>query len=306
MERRAYRGADDYQSSIDLWLPAVRAGDYPNAEILTELLTSSPSNPTDNVCLWEGSAGKLVGAAVLHLPWNNLLMVVHPDVPPADEQAMRHDMIAWGAVRLQQVSTGSAAPVALDVACHEDDTALVALLEEQGFTRVEGDTLRMVRSLDELIPEPHLPAGFSFRCVAGEHEAAQWVELRNDAFGNQYATVEQRLAEMRKPGYVPALDLMVAAPDGTWAAFCMCNLDAYESARAGQGWGWTDPIGTRPAYRRQGLARAVILAGLRALKSTGAKTAILGTMSTNTAAIQLYESLGYRVLYRLIWYSKPL
>jgi hypothetical protein len=81
------------------------------------------------------------------------------------------------------------------------------------------DAVLDLRTLDEPIPEPALPPGFTIRAVAGEAEVAARVALQREAFGRTNQTVEGRLAFMRDPAYVPDLDLVAVAPDGTLAAF---------------------------------------------------------------------------------------
>ena len=56
-----------------------------------------------------------------------------------------------------------------------------------------------------------------------------------------------------------------------------------------------EPVGTRPAFRRQGLGKAVIAEGLRRLKARGATDAIVYTPHSNGSAVALYESAGFRI-----------
>ncbi|MEW5988354.1 MAG: N-acetyltransferase, partial [Chloroflexota bacterium] len=60
--------------------------------------------------------------------------------------------------------------------------------------------------------------------------------------------------------------------------------------------GEIEPLGVRPAYQRQGYGRALLLAGLRQLAKRGAERAQLGVWVENTAAIHLYQSVGFQRL----------
>jgi ribosomal protein S18 acetylase RimI-like enzyme len=162
----------------------------------------------------------------------------------------------------------------------------------------------MARSLDEPIPEPQFPEGFVLRPLAGEGEVAAYVALHRAAFGTENMTVERRLAIVRNQGYIPELDLVAAAPDGTLAAFCVCSVEAEENATRELPRGAIDIIGSRPDWRGKGLGRAMLLAGLRALRAHGMGVATLGTGSDNIAGQRLYESAGFRVAYRKRWYTK--
>lgn len=178
------------------------------------------------------------------------------------------------------------------------------MLERHGFDRQNEGTLRMLRPLAEPIPEPVPPPGFTLRHVAGEGEVEAYVALHRAAFGTEHMTVAHRLMIMRDPDYRADGDLVLVAPDGALAAFCVCQIHPSENAATGQRWGWTDPIGVHPAYRRRGLGRAILLAGLGYLRAQDMETAALGASSTNPA-VRLYESTGFRTAFTYQWYAKP-
>jgi ribosomal protein S18 acetylase RimI-like enzyme len=99
-------------------------------------------------------------------------------------------------------------------------------------------------------------------------------------------------------GYRSDLDIVAAAPDGVFASYCICWFDP--ESRTGQ----YEPVGTRPAFRGQGIGRAVVIEGLRRLRELGAHLAIVHTNDTNIAAIRLYESAGFRIVSRDYPYRK--
>src|SRR5262249_54468701 len=156
----------------------------------------------------------------------------------------------------------------------------------------EEQVLSMARSLDEPVPAPQLPEGFVLRPLAGEGEVEDYVALHRAAFGTENMTVERRLAIVRNPGYLPELDLVAVAPDGTLAAFCVCSSETEENSAREFPQGAIDIIGSWPDWRGKGLGRAMLLAGLRALQAHGMAIATLGTSSDNIAGQRLYESAG--------------
>jgi ribosomal protein S18 acetylase RimI-like enzyme len=103
---------------------------------------------------------------------------------------------------------------------------------------------------------------------------------------------------MSTSGYDPSLDLIVVAPDGTIAANCICSVNE----KVGRG--NTDPVATHPRFQRIGLARALLLAGLRLLKERGMTFAHLGTSGNNIAMQKAAESVGFVTEYKTIWFSK--
>jgi ribosomal protein S18 acetylase RimI-like enzyme len=63
-------------------------------------------------------------------------------------------------------------------------------------------------------------------------------------------------------------------------------------------------VGAPPAYRRQGLTRAVLLEGLRRLKARGMARVSVSTGISNTPALRLYESVGFRIVNKYLDYVK--
>ncbi len=167
------------------------------------------------------------------------------------------------------------------------------LLERRGFTLAAWSTLRMARSLHTPIQAPAIPDGFTIRQLAGEQELAAIVALHQAALSTTSAG-DERLILMQDPGYLPDLDLVAIAPDGTYAAFCVCSIGAEEARHQRDQQGWVELIGTHPRFRRRGLGQALLLTGLQRLRLYGADTALLGVTSWNTAAQQLYEMSGFR------------
>jgi mycothiol synthase len=69
--------------------------------------------------------------------------------------------------------------------------------------------------------------------------------------------------------------------------------------------GWLERISVRRPWRRNGVARALIVDALRRLRDADMDEAMLGVDSQNpTGALQLYESLGFEVKDRGTTYRK--
>lgn len=299
---RPYAGAADLQAMIDLLIavrPAERITDYPGIVDLQEML-GTPAVQA-NTRLWQDAGGQLVGFAFVDA-YNNLLFEVAPQAANGENEPQ---MIAWGVEcirRAKQEKPGEA--ITLDASCRDDDTGRITLLERHGFVPQTVRSLHMTRPLNEPIPAPQAPDGFVVCHIAGEHQVAALVALHRAAFGTENLTIEHRLSWMRVPEYEPELDLIAVAPDGTFAAYCMCSISEEENTRTGRNEGYTDPVATHPAFQRRGLARALLLTGLALLKQRGADTAVLGTSSENVAMQQLAASVGFRVQSIKVWFEK--
>jgi len=63
-------------------------------------------------------------------------------------------------------------------------------------------------------------------------------------------------------------------------------------------------IGADPAYQGQGIGRKVLLAGLAYLREKGISTAYLSVDSENKSALNLYDSLGFELHRKTLWYEK--
>ena len=294
---RAFCGDDDVTAMgalITHARPRAWQSDYPAAHDLRELLTESSVQA--HTRLWHDAHGALVAYALVDES-NNLLYDVLPAARDADLDA---EIFAWGEDCLRQRNAASDEQNTLDVSCRVEDAERLARLERFGFVRQTLETIHMTRDLREPIGTPQLPAGFSIRSVAGEHEAEALAALHRAAFGTDYLTTEKRLVWMRAPNYDPALDLAVAT-DGALAAYCFGHIERETDADAV---GWLDPLATHPRFQGRGLARALLLYGLQELRLRGMDCAALGTSSENIAMQRAAFAAGFCVESKRAWFSK--
>jgi len=264
-----------------------------------------------DIRLWEDAEGKLIGFAQLSVSepgevidgW--LWFRVHPEARGGDVEAAA---IAWGEVRMREVSAMRGGRVKLRTYARAEDCDRISVLASCGF-KVDRYFYRMARSLSEPIPEPHFPQGFALRQFPGEQDAAAWVEMFNQSFIDHWnhhdLTVDKFKHELAKPDYRNDLDLIAVADDGTFVSFCSCVICVEECDRTGRNEGWIACLGTRRGFRKMGLGRAMLLAGLHRLKAVGVATAILGVDAENSSgALHLYESAGFHNIRDSISYVK--
>lgn len=149
-----------------------------------------------------------------------------------------------------------------------------------------------VRELDD-IEQPVLPAGFRFS-DADEADAAAVVQAHVDAWPFSSYTVDAYRDVRAAAPYRGDLHVLVEAPDGTEVASAVMWLDEVNKTAE------FEPVGTSPAYRRQGLGRALLLHGMRLAREAGAgqmTVACLGGVQPPKAR-DLYYSVGFR------WFSQ--
>jgi mycothiol synthase len=301
---RPYIGAPDLEAMINLLIaarPAERIADYPGVVDLREMLGTSQVQA--NTRLWEDADGRLAGFAIVRAAYGSLMFEVAPWATDGDIAAQ---MIAWGEECVHSVKRQSDEPVVLRTNCRDHNAERAALLELHGFVRQEEHTLHMERSLGEPIPEPSVPEGVSIRHVEGEHEVKALVALHRAAFGTENMTAEARLSWMRTPEYDPELDLVAVAPDGTLAAYVFCSISHEENRLTGRKNGYTDPVATRPAFQRRGLACALLLTGFGLLKQQGVERARTGTSSSNIAMLRTARSVGFRTESTTVFFVRQL
>jgi mycothiol synthase len=200
-------------------------------------------------------------------------------------------------------------PKVLGMGAAETNRGALALARRFGYEPVRWFT-DMERSLLEPLPEPPtLPQGIELRAVTAELARTVW-EADLDAFRDHWGGWDPSDASFRRwvesPEYQP--DLAIVAWDGDEVAAGVLNaIYAEENAELGVARGWLDSVFTRRAWRRRGLARALIIRSLRLLRERGMEVAALGVDADNpSGAFGLYESTGFAPTERFVAHRKPM
>ncbi|MET9293619.1 GNAT family N-acetyltransferase [Streptomyces sp. NPDC003077] len=139
------------------------------------------------------------------------------------------------------------------------------------------------------VEQPVLPDGFRFR-TADEAGPEAAVQAHLDAWAPSTYTAEGYQGVRQTAGYRGDLHILVEAPDGTMAASTITWLD--EANKTAE----FEPVGTHPDYRRRGLARAMLLHGMRQVRAAGATHATVVCLGApgHPQARGLYYSVGFR------------
>ena len=305
-QTRPYR-AEDWPALAHLLVKcknAERADSMPPF-VLRLVLTPGSFLAADDLVLqrdtlvWFSDSSQLHAFALADLSVWGLVCLIDPDADIGYET-----LIDWALERTKNRTEKEKKERVLKCShVREDNARQISALESCGFRKTGEIGLRMARNLDESIAKPQLPTGFAVRHLIGERDIDPYIDMGNSAFPTGFKR-EHHVELQQVPEFIAELDLVVEAPNGKFAALCQCYFDPCESGRGKRWEGWTDPIGTHPEFRRRGLARAAVTEGLHRLKKCGVARATLYTVENNTAARCLYESLGYKVLYRIFTYEK--
>jgi ribosomal protein S18 acetylase RimI-like enzyme len=150
------------------------------------------------------------------------------------------------------------------------------------------------------IVRAEMPPGYALRTVRPNDfgDYANVAALFNAAFNRTvHSAQEYANFTMHSPSYRPDLDLVAEAPDGTLAALVgvtyepLCRYGVFE------------PVCTHPAHQRRGLARALMLEGMRRLRDLGALNAHVDTGDMEQANA-FYDSMGFTEAYRGFYWLK--
>lgn len=241
------------------------------------------------VGLWETPDGRLRGA-------------VHPESPGEAylelDPAFHHlepAMVAWAEEHLAAAS-GNARERSLTLHVNDVDERRRQLLAERGYVMGDaGGWIRWLRRDDRpaQVP-PELAGAYRLRRTEGtESDCERMAALLNAAFdGTLHTAGEYRTFMDRSPSFEHELNLVAVAPDGSFAAHAGFTYDPDNRH------GIVEPVCTHPDHRRRGLARTLVLEGVRRVAARGARTASLDT-GEGQAANALYAGCGFTEAYRV-------
>lgn len=184
------------------------------------------------------------------------------------------------------------------------------LLEAHGFQPVRWGSTMTCADLQH-IPDAPMPAGLEVQAVRPEHYRAVWKALLESFQGDPGCAqpTEDDYAQWQQSAqFQPDLWQIAWDPDfGNGAgAIAGITLNCISRESGEDISAWTVDLGVRPAWRRRGLARALLASSMRMFRELGFNQVSLGVDLHNPhGARQLYESMGYRLINVLTIYHRP-
>jgi mycothiol synthase len=195
----------------------------------------------------------------------------------------------------------------LRVWAHGEHPAAAVLAGAMGLSRSRV-LLQLRRSLADPLPPVVVPEGVSIRTFrVGEDEQA-WTALNNRAFadhpdqgGWSLEEIELRKAE---PWFDPA-GFFLAERDGRlvgfhWTKVHGADRENHDHPPIGEVY----IVGVDPAEQGRGLGPALTLLGLHSLRDRGLSSVLLYVDESNTAAVRVYQRLGFARHATDVCYSK--
>ena len=153
------------------------------------------------------------------------------------------------------------------------------------------------------------PNGFFLAERGGKVVGFHWTKIHGRNAAEQADEAAKPADEAAKPAGEPAAPAGDAAkPASEPAGGEAKQADGSGAGPAGHGHepiGEVYVVGVDPAERGHGLGRALTVIGLRYLRSAGLSEAMLYVDEANTAAIRLYESLGFTHWHTDVMFASP-
>lgn len=160
-------------------------------------------------------------------------------------------------------------------------------------------------------PAPEWPAGIALRPYIEGQDEQELLDLSNEAFADHWGslphTMDWLLARQQAPGWRAEDTLLAVDEQGRAAGFCIVLLCAPLGPLAENGVPIADRLGVARAWRRRGLGRALLLAGMGRIRAAGWNRARLHVDAENpTGAARLYADLGFQITTRATAYRREL
>lgn len=178
----------------------------------------------------------------------------------------------------------------LRVWAHGGHSAARHLAQVLGLTLFR-ELRQMRRSLTDLeLADPVLPEGVSVRTFEPGKDDAAWLAVNAAAFAHhpeQGSLTQRDLDDRKAEAWFDPAGFFLAERAGELAGFHWTKVHAEE------GLGEVYVLGVRPGEQGGGLGKALTTIGLRHLAGQGMPAAMLYVDADNTAAVSVYERLGF-------------
>jgi mycothiol synthase len=194
---------------------------------------------------------------------------------------------------LAEAMAAQAGTHGLQVWAHGDQPAASALAAAAGFERTRS-LWQLRRPLAEPLAEPRLADGIEVRAFQPGRDEDAWVALNATAFAShpeQGGWTRTDLELREREDWFDTAGFFLAVRGDRLAGFHWTKVHPAQDDEPAIGEVYV--VGVDPAERGTGLGRALTLIGVRYLRDRGLGQVMLYVDESNTAAVRLYESLGF-------------
>ena len=177
-------------------------------------------------------------------------------------------------------------------------TQATAWMQHLGFEPVRTYT-RWRRDAAGPLPPLAAPPGFAIRPFAPGQDDPAALDIFNISFAdhrNANVVAAEAIAEgAARLDSDPEGIFVAERAEGGIAGVCWCHINRAENTRRRAHIGWINDLGVAPAFRRQGLGRALLTTGIGWLRAQGMDAIALWMDRANREARALYEDTGFQV-----------
>jgi GNAT superfamily N-acetyltransferase len=299
MRRRTYTGEADLELLQDFNAAAIAATDHCGylhpGDIPHHIYSGNRHyDPTEILTIWENDQG-VAAWLLVDTSHKSYDAQVRPDLRGGD---FEREILEYAEDRLVDfMRRYDVTSDRIYADAFRGDTARAELLTALGWAPDHELPYVLNRTEINPIDVPALPEGYSIRSANGIEDAAALVAVHNGAFGGSW-TLELYRRLMESPGYGPERELVIQAPDGSFAAFTIIWYDHLNRA------GLFEPVGTHKDHRRRGFGRVLMMYGMQQMAAAGMEVATVANFGNNEAARGLYQACGFKPWHMVNGYTK--
>lgn len=243
---------------------------------------SSRNEYPGNTFVWEDlNTGSIVAVAN---PESNIIYVlqIHPDYEYLTTEMARMVEKNFRKNRPKSETTDKFAIVLV-----EGNRAREKGLKEAGFKKGHVCGFIRFRDVNAPIPDEPTPTGYRIRTITDEDDE-NYVTIIQDIFGHGESFDVDYVQYLKCSSFYKSdLDLVAVDEKDNFASVCTFRFDP--ASRVTE----LEPMGTHPAHRGKGLAKALLTEGFRRLQKYNPSLLFIGGAANNPGANRLYDVTGF-------------
>ena len=241
---------------------------------------------TSRTHLWKNDVGELVSFLIR----DNFLTYLQVDYR---YRYLEAEMLDWA----ERNWAGDKAQI--NTMVYDWDIERQKLLTQRGYENRGAIEDVRIYDLNRSYPVVSLPSGFQITSLSEYGDSKARIDLENSIWG---ASLDEAWFKGKSsaPSYSSKWDLIAISPDGKLVAQSLVWL--YSKNQTAE----IDPLGTHPDYRKQGLAKALVLESFKRMRASGIHYAYIASESQDPIVSHLYADLQPIETYQGFHWSKQL
>ncbi len=259
-------------------------------------------DPAADILLARAPGGNLAGVIWAFPRARANRIYLWPDVHPRHRASgLGETLMAWGIARAREIAPrfDASRPIPIRSSTPAEDAYRIDLLKRHGLHPLRY-FFEMRRDLTAPIADAQLPAGLRMVAWSPGRDAGAFAAF-NESFQDHWDFTPVSPEEWQR--YFTGResfrgDLSYLVLDGEEVvAISINHYSPEENQRKGVDEAWIGDLGVRRAWRKQGVATALLNRSMQTFKAAGITYASLGVDSENpTGALGVYRRVGFEVV----------